>query len=105
MIKPQLFGATPRYFLENFNQATFKEANGDPINFVRDNHTSITHERFVGGFEVLSKNAEFLHETADYFAPAFLRSLAWDDPAVGVILPEYLAPQLSEKNQASCTLV
>jgi len=42
---------------------------------------------FAHGFLVLSDTAEFLYKTTDYYAPAAERSLAWDDPQVGIRWP------------------
>ena len=52
------------------------------------------------GFVVLSESAEFLYKTTDYWAPEFERSIAWDDPTLGITWPQLNgAPQLSEKDQ------
>ena len=42
---------------------------------------------FAHGFVVLSESAEFLYKTTDYYAPQHERSLAWNDPAVGIDWP------------------
>ncbi len=39
------------------------------------------------GFIVLCDSAEFLYKTTDYWAPEFERSIAWNDPAIGVVWP------------------
>ena len=39
---------------------------------------------FAHGFLVTSDSADFLYKTTDYYAPQFERSLAWNDPTVGV---------------------
>ena len=39
---------------------------------------------FAHGFLVTSDHAEFLYKTTDYYAPAFERSLRWNDPALGI---------------------
>ncbi len=36
------------------------------------------------GFVVLSDTADFLYKTTDYYAPAHERSIAWNDPALGI---------------------
>ena len=36
------------------------------------------------GFVVLSEMAEFLYKTTDYYAPAFERCIAWDDPTLAI---------------------
>lgn len=42
---------------------------------------------FAHGFLVTSDHAEFLYKTTDYYAPAFERSLLWNDPALGIDWP------------------
>ncbi len=61
-------------------------------------------EGFAHGFVVLSDTAEFLYKTTDYYAPAFERCLAWNDPAVGIHWPAGLVPQLSAKDQQGAPL-
>jgi dTDP-4-dehydrorhamnose 3,5-epimerase len=55
---------------------------------------------FGHGFLVTSESADFLYKTTDYYAPEHERSLAWDDPAVGVEWPLDGPPQLSAKDRA-----
>ncbi|HEX5125211.1 MAG TPA: dTDP-4-dehydrorhamnose 3,5-epimerase [Rhodocyclaceae bacterium] len=63
---------------------------------------------FAHGFLVLSGVADFLYKTTDYYAPEHERSLAWDDPTVGVkwplgdIQPLLSAKDLSGKPFAQC---
>lgn len=61
-------------------------------------------EGFAHGFLVLSETAEFLYKTTDYYAPAFERSLAWNDPDVGIQWPGNAQPLLSAKDQAAASL-
>jgi dTDP-4-dehydrorhamnose 3,5-epimerase len=42
---------------------------------------------FAHGFLVTSDSADFLYKTTDYYAPQHERSLAWNDPDVGVEWP------------------
>ena len=56
-------------------------------------------EGFAHGFVVLSDTAEFLYKTTNYYAPAFERSLAWNDSTIGIRWPIHGAPTLSEKDQ------
>ena len=42
---------------------------------------------FAHGFLVTSEHAEFVYKTTDYYAPAFERSLLWNDPAIGIDWP------------------
>jgi dTDP-4-dehydrorhamnose 3,5-epimerase len=63
---------------------------------------------FAHGFVVLSESADFLYKTTDYYAPEFERSLAWNDPTVGVdwrlgdITPLLSAKDLNGKPLAEC---
>ncbi len=62
---------------------------------------------FAHGFLVLSKSAEFLYKTTDYWYPEHERSLLWSDPAVGIEwpLPEgFFAPVLATKDAAALPL-
>ncbi|MGE7962618.1 dTDP-4-dehydrorhamnose 3,5-epimerase [Pseudomonas sp. NPDC089918] len=61
-------------------------------------------EGFAHGFVVLSENAEFLYKTTDYYAPIHERSLAWNDPSIGIDWPLAAAPTLSTKDQAAVLL-
>jgi dTDP-4-dehydrorhamnose 3,5-epimerase len=56
-------------------------------------------EGFAHGFLVLSETAEFLYKTTDYWAPEFERSIAWNDPAIGIQWPIQDEPSLSAKDQ------
>jgi dTDP-4-dehydrorhamnose 3,5-epimerase len=56
------------------------------------------------GFLVLSESADFLYKTTDYYAPEYERTLAWNDPQVGVEWPLdqlQVAPVLSGKDSAA----
>ena len=55
---------------------------------------------FAHGFVVLSETADFLYKTTDYYAPAFERSVLWNDPEIGVQWPIKGEPQLSAKDLA-----
>lgn len=55
-------------------------------------------EGFGHGFVVLSDTAEFLYKTTDYYAPAYERSIAWNDPAIGIQWPAGVEPILSAKD-------
>lgn len=53
------------------------------------------------GFLVLSESAEFLYKTTDYYAPAYERCIAWNDPYLAIDWPALgTAPQLSAKDAA-----
>lgn len=57
-------------------------------------------EGFAHGFIVLSETAEFLYKTTDYYAPAFERCIAWNDPSIDIAWPTDLLPKLSAKDHA-----
>ena len=53
------------------------------------------------GFVVLSESAEFLYKTTDYYAPAYERCIAWNDPTLAITWPDLgMAPLLSAKDAA-----
>jgi dTDP-4-dehydrorhamnose 3,5-epimerase len=56
-------------------------------------------EGFAHGFLVLSDSAEFLYKTTDYYAPEHERSLAWNDPTIGIDWPLAGEPLLSGKDK------
>jgi dTDP-4-dehydrorhamnose 3,5-epimerase len=60
---------------------------------------------FAHGFVVLSESADFLYKTTDYYAPALERSIAWNDPAIGIDWPLTAAPSLSPKDEQGLLLV
>jgi dTDP-4-dehydrorhamnose 3,5-epimerase len=55
---------------------------------------------FAHGFVVTSESAEVLYKTTDYWAPEHERSLAWNDPSLGIDWPLDGAPTLSAKDSA-----
>lgn len=59
---------------------------------------------FGHGFIVTSESADFLYKATDYYAPEHERSVAWDDPIVGIAWPEGLSPLLSEKDKRGVSL-
>jgi dTDP-4-dehydrorhamnose 3,5-epimerase len=61
-------------------------------------------EGFAHGFVVLSDTAEFLYKTTHYWAPEFERSIAWNDPALGIKWPIQGEPTLSAKDQQALSL-
>jgi dTDP-4-dehydrorhamnose 3,5-epimerase len=54
------------------------------------------------GFLVLSKAAEFLYKTSDYYHPQSEACLAWNDPQVNIQwpLPQGIAPNTNAKDSA-----
>ncbi|MEY2341000.1 dTDP-4-dehydrorhamnose 3,5-epimerase [Acidithiobacillus sp. IBUN Pt1247-S3] len=61
---------------------------------------------FAHGFVVLSKFAQFLYKTTDYYLPAAERCLLWNDPALGIDWPMPVgeAPLLAAKDAAGLPL-
>ena len=59
---------------------------------------------FAHGFLVLSESADFLYKTTDYYAPAYERCIAWNDPALGIEWPSDITPQLSAKDAMGARL-
>ena len=59
---------------------------------------------FAHGFLVTSDSADFLYKTTDYWAPEYERSIAWNDPAIGIEWPIDGIPVLSEKDRNASLL-
>jgi dTDP-4-dehydrorhamnose 3,5-epimerase len=59
---------------------------------------------FAHGFCVLSDFAEVLYKTTDFYAPEHERSIAWNDPEIGIEWPLSGAPLLSPKDAAGLRL-
>jgi dTDP-4-dehydrorhamnose 3,5-epimerase len=59
---------------------------------------------FAHGFLVTSEHAEFVYKTTDYYAPAFERSLLWNDPALGIDWPLVGELQLKRADAEAPTL-
>jgi dTDP-4-dehydrorhamnose 3,5-epimerase len=61
---------------------------------------------FAHGFYVTSSAANFVYKCTDYYAPAYERTLAWDDPDIGVKWPLTPAqnPLLSNKDRVGTSL-
>ncbi|MFP4894746.1 dTDP-4-dehydrorhamnose 3,5-epimerase [Paraburkholderia sp. EG304] len=55
---------------------------------------------FAHGFVVLSESAQFLYKTTDYWFPEHERSIAWNDPAIGIEWPIDFEPLLAAKDAA-----
>jgi dTDP-4-dehydrorhamnose 3,5-epimerase len=62
-------------------------------------------EGFAHGFLVLSESAEFLYKTTDYYAPEHERSLAWNDPTLGIDWPLAGEPLLSGKDKQGSPII
>jgi dTDP-4-dehydrorhamnose 3,5-epimerase len=59
---------------------------------------------FGHGFLVLSEFAEVSYKATELYAPAFERSILWNDPAIGIDWPIDGEPALSEKDGAGLLL-
>jgi dTDP-4-dehydrorhamnose 3,5-epimerase len=55
---------------------------------------------FAHGFFVVSEFAEVVYKTTDFYAPAWERTVLWNDPALGIPwpIPEGQMPLLSPKD-------
>jgi len=56
-------------------------------------------EGFAHGFLVLSESADVLYKATAYFAPESERTIAWNDPDLGIAWPLQGAPVLSDKDR------
>ena len=162
ILEPKVFGDERGFFLEAYNEATFR-ALGLPTRFVQDNHSgsrkgvlrglhyqlkqpqgklvralrgdifdvavdlrqdSAQFGQWFGlglgaenrrmlwvppgfghGFLVLTEFAEVSYKATELYAPAFERSILWNDPAIGIDWPLDGEPTLSEKDKAGSLLV
>lgn len=59
---------------------------------------------FAHGFYVLSGTVIFAYKTSEYYNPKEEKTLAWDDPTVGICWPVVGEPQLSEKDKTGLPL-
>ncbi|PLQ01542.1 dTDP-4-dehydrorhamnose 3,5-epimerase [Cupriavidus pauculus] len=76
------------------------------VELSEDNHRQFwVPPGFAHGFVVLSESADFLYKTTDYYAPQFERTIAWNDPEIGIQWPDLgMAPLLSAKDQVGASL-
>ena len=56
-------------------------------------------EGFAHGFLVLSESADVLYKATAYYAPDSERTIAWNDPDLGIAWPLQGAPVLSDKDR------
>jgi dTDP-4-dehydrorhamnose 3,5-epimerase len=81
------------------SSATFGQAVGFVLS--AENHQQIwVPQGFAHGFYVISEWAEVVYKTSDFYAPAWERTLLWNDPALGIDwpIPPGAAPLLSAKD-------
>jgi dTDP-4-dehydrorhamnose 3,5-epimerase len=70
-----------------------------------DNHRLLwVPPGFAHGFLVLSDTADFLYKTTDVYAPEHERTVAWNDPAIGIDWPLTGEPVLSAKDRGGVGL-
>ncbi len=59
---------------------------------------------FAHGFLVTSEFAEVQYKATDYYAPEYERTLAWNDPALGIAWPMQGEPLLADKDRRGVLL-
>ena len=67
-----------------------------------DNHRMIwIPPGFAHGFYVLSRSADFIYKTTDYYMPEYERAIRWDDEDLAIEWPlvDGRPPLLAEKDQ------
>lgn len=70
-----------------------------------DNHRMLwIPPGFAHGFLALSDSADFLYKTTDYYAPEHERTVAWNDPTIGIEWPVKMEPVLSAKDKIGVAL-
>ncbi len=76
--------------------------NGQAQNFLPKTTACYGFPGFAHGFYVMSESADFLYKCTDFYAPAYDRSLRWDDPTVGIEWPliNGTQPTISAKDEA-----
>jgi dTDP-4-dehydrorhamnose 3,5-epimerase len=68
----------------------------------RNRHMLWVPPGLAHGILIVSERADFLYKCTDVYSPSHERTLAWDDPAVGIAwpLPAGVQPKLSAKDKA-----
>ena len=77
------------------------------VELTEDNYRQVwVPPGFAHGFYTLSDSADFLYKTTDYYVPDFERSLAWNDPRVGIAWPidNKAQPVISAKDKQGASL-
>jgi len=76
------------------------------VELTEDNHKQLwVPPGLAHGFVVLSATADFLYKTTDYYAPAFERSILWNDADIGIQWPDIgMEPKLSAKDAVGAAL-
>jgi len=71
------------------------------VELTAENHRMLwVPEGLAHGILVTSETADFLYKCTDFFSPPHERTLAWNDPALGIQwpLPAGIPPKLSPKD-------
>lgn len=75
------------------------------VELTEENHLQLwVPPGLAHGFLVVSESADVLYKATDYYAPEHERSIAWNDPAIGIRWPLDGAPLLSAKDAAAPTM-
>ncbi|RZL68539.1 MAG: dTDP-4-dehydrorhamnose 3,5-epimerase [Variovorax sp.] len=75
------------------------------VELTEENHRQLwVPPGLAHGFLVLSESADVLYKATDYYAPQHERSIAWNDPAIGIVWPLTGEPLLSAKDRDAPTL-
>lgn len=56
-------------------------------------------EGFAHGFVALEDNTNFHYKTTSYYSKESEASIRWDDPTIGIVWPEILTMNVSEKDR------
>lgn len=60
---------------------------------------------FAHGFLSLSEQVHLYYKCTDYYHPEDEKTIAWDDPTLGISWPLEMAPQLSARDRAAATFL
>lgn len=75
------------------------------VELTEENHLQVwVPPGLAHGFLVVSETADVLYKATDYYAPEHERSIAWNDPAIGIRWPLDGAPLLSAKDAVAPTM-
>lgn len=64
-------------------------------------HALLVPVGFAHGFLVLSEVADVVYQQDGYYDPDTERGIHWADPDVGIVWPEGVAPQVSERDASA----
>ncbi len=59
---------------------------------------------FAHGFAALEDGTELIYKVTGYWAPEHERTIAWNDPEIGIDWPHFDSPIVSAKDRAGCLL-